>query len=136
MTLGPRGELWAFHAHDALARDELHTAALFRERVSDGAFEPLYEPTAERIAESGMRYDGRAFEEARGAHALRAIYDLRWQRKRARRDILAQGANGAKSEEGAHAQGFERGYVRAGGNGRWAEGVSLSVPGEEGDSGA
>lgn len=136
MTLGPRGELWAFHAHDALFRDELHTTAFFRECLGDRALEPPHEPTAERIAKSGVRDDGRVFKETRGAHALRAIDDLRRQRERARRNILAQGADGAESEEGAHAEGFERGYVRAGRDGRRAEGVSLSVSGQESDLGA
>jgi hypothetical protein len=103
MTLSPRGELWAFHAHDAFTCDDLHTAAFFRERVGDGTFEPLYESTAEGIAESCVRDDGRVFKEARGAHALCAIDYLRRQRERAWRDILAQGADGAESEEGAYA---------------------------------
>lgn len=129
VTLGSGGELRTFHAHDALIRDELHAAALVRQSAGDGALEPPYEPPTERIAESGVRDNGRALEEARGAHALRAIDDLRWKRERARRDILAQGADGAESEEGAHAERFERGYVRTGGDGRRAEGVSLSVSG-------
>jgi hypothetical protein len=102
-TPGPRGELWTFHAYDALVRGELHAAALVRERVRDGALEPLYEPTTERIAKSGVRDDGGVFEVARGAHALRVVDDLRRQCERAWRHILAQGADGAESEEGAYA---------------------------------
>ncbi len=136
MTLGPRGELRTLHAHDTLVRDEPHTAALGRQRMSDGALEPPHEPTAERIAKSCVSDDGRAFEETRGAHALGAVDDLRRQCERAWRDILAEGADGAECEEGAHAEGFERCYVRAGGDGRRAEGMSLSVTGEESDSGA
>ena len=69
----------------------------------DGVFEPPNEPTAKRIAERSVRDDGRAFEEARGAHALRAIDDLRRQRERAGRDVLAQGADRAEGDDGAHA---------------------------------
>jgi hypothetical protein len=136
VTLGPRGELRAFHAHDALSRDEFHSAALFRESLGDMALEPPHEPTAERIAKGGVRNDGRVFKKARGADTFRAIDDLRRQRERARRNILAQGADGAESEEGAHAEGFECGYVRAGGDGRRAECVSLSMSGEESNLGA
>ena len=136
MTLGPRGELWTLHAHYTLVRDELHPAALGRQGARDGALEPLHQPAAERIAKSGVRDDGRALEEARGAHALGAIDDLRRQRERAWRDVLAEGADGAECEEGPDAEGFEGCYVRAGGDGRRAEGVSLSVTSEEGDSGA
>ena len=42
VTLGPCGELWTLHAHYALIRDELHSAAFFRQRMSDGALEPPY----------------------------------------------------------------------------------------------
>ena len=42
VTLGPRGELWTLHAHYALVRDELYSAALVRQCMSDGALKPLY----------------------------------------------------------------------------------------------
>lgn len=135
-TLGPRRELRTFHAYDALVRDELDAAAFLPKRAADGALEPLNEPTAERIAERGVRDDGHAFEEARRTYALGAIDDLRRQRERARRDVLAQRADGAECEEDAHAQGFKRGDVGARGDSGRAEGVSLSMSGEEGDVGA
>lgn len=102
VTLGPRGELWTLHAHYALARDELHSTALGRQRMSDGAFEPLYQPAAEWIAKSGVSDDGRALEETRGAYALGAVNDLRRQCERAWGDILAEGADGAECKDGAH----------------------------------
>ncbi len=116
MTLGPCGELWTLHTHYALVRDELHSAALGRQHMSDGALEPLYEPAAEWIAKSGVGDDGRAFEETRGAYALGAVDDLRRQCERTWRNILAEGADGAECKEGAHTEGFERCYVRAGGD--------------------
>ncbi len=133
VTLSPRGKLWSFHAHDALVRDELHSAALGSQRMSDGALKPFYEPTAEWITESGVSDDGRAFKETRGAYALGAVDDLRRQCEHAWLDILAEGAYGAECEEGAHAKGFERRYVRAGGDGRGAECMSLSVTSDESD---
>ena len=57
---------------------------------------------AKQITKSSMCYGG-VFEEAHRAYALRAVDELCWQRKRAWRDIPTQKANGAKSEEGAHA---------------------------------
>lgn len=83
-----------------------------------------------------MSDDGRAFEEARGAHALGAVDDLRRQCERAWWDILAEGADGAECKEGAHTEGFECRYVRTGGYRRRAECMPLSVTGEESDSGA
>ena len=83
-----------------------------------------------------MSDDGCALEETRRAYALGAVDDLRWQCERAWRDILAEGADGAECKEGTHTEGFERCYVRAGGDRRRAEGMSLSVTGEESDPSA
>jgi hypothetical protein len=58
---------------------------------------------AKRITESSMHYGRGVFEEAHRAYPLRAVNDLRWQHKHARRDIPMQRANSAKSEEGTHA---------------------------------
>ena len=99
--------------------------------MSDGTLEPLYQPAAEWIAKSSVSDDGRAFEETRGAYALGAVDDLRRQHERAWRDILAEGADGAECKEGAHTEGFERCYVRADGDRRRAESMSLSVTGQE-----
>jgi hypothetical protein len=101
-TLCLHGELWDFHEHDALANEELHTVALHCERVSDGPSSHCTSRWLNGSPKAACTMGG-VFKEAHRAYTLRAVDDLCWQHKCARRDIPVQGANGTKSEEGVHA---------------------------------
>lgn len=140
-ALRARRELRALHAHDALVRVQrgrappraLRGGGFVREHRAHARLEPADEARREGVAERGVRDDARALEEARGAHALGAVDDLRREHKVARGDGLAQRADRGEREHRAHAEGLERGDVRAGGHGGGREGVSDAVPREEGD---
>jgi hypothetical protein len=84
----------------------------------------MHKPAAERVTKRCVCHDARTLEEASRAHSLRAIDDLRWQRERSWWDVLTQRPDRAKGEDRTYAERLERGYIRAEGDGRWAEGMS------------
>lgn len=83
-----------------------------------------------------MRDDGCSLEETCRTHAFGAVDDLRWECECSGGDVFAEGADGAEGEDGAYAEGFERGDVGAGGYGGGGDAVSRAVSCEEGDEGA
>ena len=143
-ALRARGELRALHAHDRLPRvqprlrraPQIDLARGGLDDLARARLEPRDELAGEGVAERGMRDDGRALEEARGAHALGAVDDLVGEDEVARGELLAEGADGGEGEDGADAERFEGGDVRARGHGGGRDRVADAVPREEGDLGA
>ena len=137
-------ELRALHAHDALAavharRVPARGALLLRgalEHGVDAALEPAHEAQRERLPERGVRDDAGALEEARGAHALGAVDDLRRKDEVAGRELLLERADGGEREYGPDAERFERCDVGLRRHGGRRDSVSHAVASEEGDFGA
>ena len=81
-----------------------------------------------------MSDDARAFEKAGWTNAFGAIDDLGGERKVARGDFVAKGADGAEGEDGTDAEMFESGDVRAGRDGGGGDVVVFAVARDEGDT--
>lgn len=133
LALRTSRELRALHADDAFVLVELRAGAVSSEDVRDALLEPVDEAIAERVAEGCMGDDGGAFEEASGAHALGAVYDLHREDEVTRGNLLAQRADGGEGEDGAHAEGLQGGDVSLSGHGGWVDGVAGAMAGKEGD---
>ena len=78
--------------------------------------------------------DDAPVEEARWAHSLGAVDDLRREHDVPGADLLAEGADGAEREDRAHAEVFERGDVGADGDSRGGVCVVFAVARDEGDA--
>lgn len=106
---------------------------LLLQRNLHALLQEAHELVRKRVAELRVRDDGEAVEEARGAHALRAVDDLRREDEVARPDLLAQGADCREGDDEPDAERLERGDVGARRDRGGRDGVADAVSGDEGD---
>lgn len=108
---------------------------LLVERYLHPLLQEAHELVRKGVAELRVRDDGEAVEEARGAHALRAVDDLRREHEVARADFLAQGPDCREGDDEPDAERLERGDVGARRDRGRRDGVANAVSGDEGDVG-
>jgi hypothetical protein len=135
-ALCPRRELRALHAHNTLVRKQLYAPSFHLQRLLYMPLQPFHQLAAEWVPKRRMGYDRRTLEKRGRTYSFCTIDDLRGENEGAWGDLFAQGSDCGEGDDGTDAERFEGCDVGARGDRGGGDGVPLTVPCKECDSGA